>query len=620
MANPHNPVTIVTGGGNPVTPVTSGCNPVTAVTGGGNLVTLTASGHNPVTFIGGIGVIQFEAPLTNSLIPETAIASTYTFTRNDTDATVTDFEGLVKSVTADEARFVGARRIENLVVDSEDFTNAGWTKTNTTAAADQLTATGGNATTLDAYTASAGDYVFSVDLKRVSGTGNIQIAADSGTYTTVTLTGTYQRFSVQQTVAAGAKNTGIRIVTSGDVINAKNAQLELVEGQANQNPSEYVSIGASDDHGSNQDGVKYFNTQNGNTVSSNVVTETTGSAIPAATLKGTLIEGSSTNLVLRSEEFDNAYWSKFKLILTANATTSPSGLTDAELIAHDDPTTAYSSASTTVTGLTGGQPYTLSLYAKENGSNILSLEFRGTGNTSNAEFNLTLGTITKDTFGTAKIEAAVNGWYRCSFTRVAADASEIPIIGMGGFDAAPGDSIYIWGAQLEQSTYPSSYIPTISATVTRNDEALSYPNTNILDAEGTLAFSFTANGDTSDYAGDGDRALIGVRGTDEDLIYIDSVSGKTAVADGTSTTTVTAMPALVSGATVKLAARWSATSSLMDIGQDTIEDQAAFDGSMNKSTAMRLGYSGADRGNGSIKSLRVYEEAVIDVIFASLTT
>ena len=53
MANPHNPVTIVTGGGNLVTAVTDGGNPVTAVEGGGNLVTLTDSGMNPVTFIGG---------------------------------------------------------------------------------------------------------------------------------------------------------------------------------------------------------------------------------------------------------------------------------------------------------------------------------------------------------------------------------------------------------------------------------------------------------------------------------------------------------------------------------------------------------------------------------------
>jgi len=72
--------------------------------------------------------IQFSADLTHSLIPSVSIASTPTFTRSDTDATVTDFEGLVKDVTADEARFFVARRVNNLVVtNSEDLTAESFT-------------------------------------------------------------------------------------------------------------------------------------------------------------------------------------------------------------------------------------------------------------------------------------------------------------------------------------------------------------------------------------------------------------------------------------------------------------------------------------------------------------
>lgn len=53
-------------------------------------------------------------------------------------------------------------------------------------------------------------------------------------------------------------------------------------------------------HGANVDGVKYFDTENGNTVASGVVTELTGSDIPDATLKGFLIEPARTNLFLNS--------------------------------------------------------------------------------------------------------------------------------------------------------------------------------------------------------------------------------------------------------------------------------------------------------------------------------
>jgi type 1 fimbria pilin len=38
-----------------------------------------------------------------------------------------------------------------------------------------------------------------------------------------------------------------------------------------------------------------------------------------------LIESPRTNLVLYSEEFDNAYWTKTNVTITANATTAPDG-------------------------------------------------------------------------------------------------------------------------------------------------------------------------------------------------------------------------------------------------------------------------------------------------------
>ena len=60
MANPHNPVTVVVGGGNLVTAVQDGGNPVTSVEGGGNLVTLTNSGMNPVTFVNGVPGLNGE--------------------------------------------------------------------------------------------------------------------------------------------------------------------------------------------------------------------------------------------------------------------------------------------------------------------------------------------------------------------------------------------------------------------------------------------------------------------------------------------------------------------------------------------------------------------------------
>jgi len=78
---------------------------------------------------------------------------------------------------------------------------------------------------LQTWTAEAVSYTFGVWLKRKTGTGNIQIAADSGTWTTVTITSSWALYTVTQTPAAGSKSAGIRIVTSGDEVYAWGAHL-----------------------------------------------------------------------------------------------------------------------------------------------------------------------------------------------------------------------------------------------------------------------------------------------------------------------------------------------------------------------------------------------------------
>jgi len=180
--------------------------------------------------------------------------------------------------------------------------------------------------------------------------------------------------------------------------------------------------------------------------------------------------------------------------------------------------------------------------------------------------------------------------------------------------------LYLWGGQIEEGTVLTSYVPSTGATTTtRNAESLSYPNTNILDDEGTLAFTFTPSGSTAQYTGAGDRALIGVRGVNNDLVHIDTTTGKLILSDGTNETVPTTLPALVAGTATKIAIRWSATAGTMQIRQDAVEVSATFDGSMNKSTELRIGYSGAARANGTYKNLIVYNGAVSDVTFTGLT-
>jgi len=65
----------------------------------------------------------FSAPLKTSVA--SASGNTPTFTRGST-AMVRDWEGVYRTALSGEARFQGARRVENVLVASEDMQDAAW--------------------------------------------------------------------------------------------------------------------------------------------------------------------------------------------------------------------------------------------------------------------------------------------------------------------------------------------------------------------------------------------------------------------------------------------------------------------------------------------------------------
>lgn len=167
------------------------------------------------------------------------------------EATYFGADGLLKIATAGEWRIdhmpgTGARRgllLEpgrtNAALRAQDFTQAAWVKTNITAARDvidlrglantasRLTATANNATVLQSITAASATRVTSFYLRRITGTGTVEITQNGGTnWTAVTLTGDWQRFSIPFATITNPQ-IGIRIGTSGDVIAVDAAQCEI---------------------------------------------------------------------------------------------------------------------------------------------------------------------------------------------------------------------------------------------------------------------------------------------------------------------------------------------------------------------------------------------------------
>ena len=118
----------------------------------------------------------------------------------------------------------------NLCLYSDDFTNAAWVKTSTTAAktatgpdgvansASTLTATGANGTALQTITSVSAARVSSAFVKRRTGTGDIEMTQDNGaTWAAVTVTAGWTRVEIASATVANPV-VGFRIVTSGDEI------------------------------------------------------------------------------------------------------------------------------------------------------------------------------------------------------------------------------------------------------------------------------------------------------------------------------------------------------------------------------------------------------------------
>jgi hypothetical protein len=186
-----------------------------------------------------------------------------------------------------------------------------------------------------------------------------------------------------------------------------------------------------------------------------------------------LVEPQRTNLVLRSEEFENAVWSKTNITVTANTTTAPNGTLTADKLT---PSSSDSYVRYLSFNGTAGSVYTFSFYAKADAiTNIRIRQFNAT------ELNGTIEFITIN-----------NQWQRFTVTSTCAVNQQVQLWVGGGSTWSTGEDIFIWGAQLELGEYPTSYIPTVASTVTRNADVIS--KTGISDligqSEGTMFADF----------------------------------------------------------------------------------------------------------------------------------
>ena len=408
----------------------------------------------------------------------------------------------VRATTATRVNSAGLIEVVpyNLLQRSEEFDNASWVKGSDTfittgftdpfggSNASRLTMGSGSGTFLNqSLTFSAIPYTFSVWAK-ANGNTNLTLQISNSAETSYVLTNDWQRIILTFTPTAGVSQ-----VVIGNGIFTVDALI----------------YGAQLDQGSTA--TEYYPT----TTRLNIprIDYTNGSC------PSLLVEPQRTNLLLRSEEFDNASWAKGNLVVTPNTDISPDGLLNSDKLIPNNLALLSSIsnfARQPITKAASSIQYTYSVFAKQSGLNSIRLFSSSSVVTDNASstFLLVDGSISVSAVASGNFSGASasvvdyeNGWYRCTLTFTTNSETTLTnriiptdsVLTMG--DGILG--VLLWGAQLEEGSYATSYIPTVASTVTRNADVISKTGISGLigQTEGTIFVDFNLTKSPSDLNG-----------------------------------------------------------------------------------------------------------------------
>jgi hypothetical protein len=240
-------------------------------------------------------------------------------------------------------------------------------------------------------------------------------------------------------------------------------------------------------------------------------------------LKGTLIEPARTNLLQRSEEFDNAVWVKESLSVTPNNAVAPDGTTTADLITRSG---TGASINQVLIGTAPNVMRTATIYTKvATGLGTDGIILRISDNSSlsnfvqmNIDFVTNIGETSTGGNGTSvtgSIEDAGNGWYRVKVSGIANTSGSNSRVSVFTRTATTNNGANIWGAQLETGSVATSYIRTTNTTITQPADVITA--TGVSGLIGQTSGGFVAKVNARNF---GTGRTIAVIGTIENGIHI----------------------------------------------------------------------------------------------------
>ena len=337
-----------------------------------------------------------------------------------------------------------------------------------------------------------------------------------------------------------------------------------------------------------------------------------------------LLEPQRTNLATYSEQFDNAAWSTSNVSIDSNVTTTtdPSGYNGSRLVTQGP---SPSSGSFYRAFTFSATKYTYSIFAKMDEVPFLSIgeASSGSGYPRKSWFNIQNGTLgTIDAAHTAKIENYGNGWYRCSisFTATAGANSILNYLSDADYSgiSTSNKGSYFWGAQLEEGSYPTSYIPTLSTSVTRIADACYKTGVSdvIGQTEGTI---FVEAEFKSGY--DSNNLLMTLSNTVFNSIYLNRKDGglEAYIQNSGSTQMIYAGPVFTAG-THKLALAYKANDFAVYVDGTLVHSDT--NGSVPSCNKLNLGtyYNESFPYNDGISQALVFKTRLTNSELATLTS
>ena len=349
--------------------------------------------------------------------------------------------------------------------------------------------------------------------------------------------------------------------------------------------------------------------------------------------KGLLIEESRTNLLLRSEEFDNVYWSVTRAAISADQTTSPTGATTADKLITDSSVVNNHRIDRASITLALNTAYTISVFAKASeysgfaigvdaGSPVLGVQFSLSGS----------GSVTAQLAGyTGTIQNFGNGWFRCTatFTSSAVFSTHrvYMYLGQNGttftYTGDGTSGIFLWGAQLEAGSLPTSYIPTTTASVVRSADVCSITGSDFTNIYNNSAGTLLSEVMIANLIGD-NRGIAQIdSGVNDNIIrhsYTFSVGGfNTVLRSSLDATTVLSVVAGTASTIQKRITAYEGTSFASATNGGTVATATrTFPVGLN---ALRIGniVGGSFYLNGHIAAIRFYKKRLANAKLQTLT-